>query len=235
MLYTRLRESPCNAFALRVSASRASDTRLSCTLALISRGSVHCNFPFGPSTDTCPPSPTFTLTLSGISTALFPIRDMEFVIFLYNGKSLPHVGQQFAANLLLSCFAPRQNASRSGKDRQTHSTKDPRDFIRADVTAQTGATDPPQSRNRARSIHKFIDDLYSRVSGARVDRVIRDVTFLFQDPCDFGFDFRVRNEHLRLLRTRAVADARQKISNRVCNSAHKKIRRLARRASLPGR
>ncbi len=51
MLWTRLRESPCSAFALRVSASRTTDTRLSCTLALISRGSVHCNFPFGPSTD----------------------------------------------------------------------------------------------------------------------------------------------------------------------------------------
>src|SRR5213596_1218259 len=90
MLYTRLRESPCNAFALRVSASRTSDTRLSCTLALISRGSVHCNFPLGPSTDTCPPAPTFTLTLSGISTALFPIRDMNFVIRLdrYNIKSV---------------------------------------------------------------------------------------------------------------------------------------------------
>src|SRR4029453_3556570 len=58
--------------------------------------------------------------------------------------------------------------------------------------------------------------------GARVDRVIRDVTFLFQNPCDFGFDFRVRNEHLWLSRTRAVAHARQKISNRVCNSAHTK-------------
>src|SRR5947209_11883380 len=79
MLYTRLRESPCNAFALRVSASRTSDTRLSCTLALISRGSVHCNFPLGPSTDTCPPLPTFTLTFSGISTAFFPIRDMRCV------------------------------------------------------------------------------------------------------------------------------------------------------------
>ena len=33
MLWTRLRESPCNAFALRVSASRTTDTRLSCTLA----------------------------------------------------------------------------------------------------------------------------------------------------------------------------------------------------------
>src|SRR4030095_14743801 len=146
MLCTRLRESPCNAFALRVSAARTSDTRLSCTFAVISRGSVHCNFPLGPSTDTCPPSPTFTLTLSGISIALFPIRDMEFVILCYNVKSFPHVGQQLGADLLLSCFAPRQNASRSGKDRQTHSTKDPRDFIRAAVTAQTGETAPPHSR-----------------------------------------------------------------------------------------
>jgi hypothetical protein len=45
---------------------------------------------------------------------------------------------------------------------------------------------------------------------ARVDRIIRDVTFLFEDPCNFGFDLRVRNEHLQLLRTRAVADARRK-------------------------
>src|SRR5262245_46619420 len=55
---------------------------------------------------------------------------------------------------------------------------------------------------------------------AGVHRVIRDVTFLFQDPCDFGLNLRVRNEHLRLLRTRAVADARPKISNSICNSAH---------------
>src|SRR5204862_7163416 len=107
MLYTRLRESPCNAFPLRASASRTSDTRLSCTLALISRGSVHCNFPLGPSPDTCPPSPTFTLTLSGISTAFFPIRDMGLCFDKsLQCKSLPDVGQQFAADLLLSCFAP---------------------------------------------------------------------------------------------------------------------------------
>src|SRR5918996_5415490 len=105
MLCTRLRESPCNAFALRVSAARTTDTRLSCTFALISRGSVHCNFPFGPSTDTCPPSLMFTLTLSGISTALFPIRDMS--LLFGDGlqrKSLPDVGQQFATDLLFSCF-----------------------------------------------------------------------------------------------------------------------------------
>src|SRR5215468_6964793 len=60
------------------------------------------------------------------------------------------------------------------------------------------------------------------MSSARVNGVVRDVPFLFQDTRKFGFDSRVRNEHLRLLRTRAIADARQKISNRVCNGAHTK-------------
>jgi hypothetical protein len=42
----------------------------------MSRGSFQLSFPFGPSTDTAPSSPMLTLTLSGISISLFPIRDM---------------------------------------------------------------------------------------------------------------------------------------------------------------
>src|SRR5438270_6272011 len=78
MLCTRLRESPCNAFTLRVSASRTTETRLSFTFALIWRGSLQLSFPFGPSTETSPSLSTLTLTFSGISTALFPIRDIKF-------------------------------------------------------------------------------------------------------------------------------------------------------------
>src|SRR6266700_1366586 len=77
MLCTRLRESPCNAFTLRVSASRASETRLSFTLALMSRGSLQLSFPLGPSTEITPSLSMLTLTFSGISTALFPIRDIK--------------------------------------------------------------------------------------------------------------------------------------------------------------
>jgi hypothetical protein len=87
-------------------------------------------------------------------------------------KSSPDVGQQFAANLLLSCFAPGQNASRSGKDSQAHSTEHSRDLVGANVTAQARATDSPQSRNGARPIHKFIDDLDSRIRTARIDGII---------------------------------------------------------------
>src|SRR5207247_10359817 len=115
-------------------------------------------------------------------------------------------GQTLAPGFLLSCFAPRHTTSRSGKDPQTHSTKHSRNFIRANIPPQPGAADPPQSCNRARPVSKLVDELDSRMRAARVDRVIRDVTFLFQDPCNFGFDLRVRNKHLRLLRLRAVCD-----------------------------
>jgi len=82
---------------MRVSAARTTETRLSFTLAVMSRGSLQLNFPFGPSTETAPSLSMLTLTFSGISTALFPIRDIK----------LPNVGEQFAANLLFSRFAPR--------------------------------------------------------------------------------------------------------------------------------
>ena len=63
----------------------------------MSRGNLQLSFPFGPSTETAPSLSMLTLTFSGISTALFPIRDINF---------LPNVGQQLAADFLLFGFAP---------------------------------------------------------------------------------------------------------------------------------
>src|SRR5216684_7459025 len=160
ILCTRLRESPCNAFTLRVSASRISETRLSLTLPLMSRGNLQLSFPFGPSTETAPSLSMLPLTLSGISTALFPIRDMNF---------LPNVGQQFAADFLLFGFAPREQTARRGKNRHAHAAKNARDFIGADVTAQSRATHAPQASDRARAVHHFVCNLDPRMRRARVD------------------------------------------------------------------
>src|SRR5882724_12614807 len=110
MLWTRLRDRPCSALTLRVSASRTSETRLSFTLALISRGNVHFNLPFGPSTATAPSLPMFTFTLSGISTALFPIRDIN------QTRALPYVSQQLASHVLFLRFAAGQNPARRGEN-----------------------------------------------------------------------------------------------------------------------
>src|SRR5204863_281738 len=86
---------PCSAFTLRVSASRITDTRLSFTVALMSRGSFQFSLPLGPSTDTAPSLSMLTLTLSGISISLFPIRDIKFT------KRRPAVRRQLFA------FSPR--------------------------------------------------------------------------------------------------------------------------------
>src|SRR5207237_9138830 len=112
-------ESPSNPFTPHVSSSRITETRLSFTLPLMSRGNLQLSFPFGPSTETAPSLSMLTLTFSGISTALFPIRDINF---------LPNVGQQLAADFLLFGFAPRQNTARRGKTRYTHSAAPSRPF-----------------------------------------------------------------------------------------------------------
>src|SRR4051812_22511167 len=110
MLFTSERERPCNAFTLRVSASRATEIRLSATLALIFRGRVQLSLPFGPSTKTAPSLSTLTLTLSGISTALFPIRDIN----------LPNVGEKFAAHFLFLCVPSGKDAPRGRKYGYAH-------------------------------------------------------------------------------------------------------------------
>src|SRR5207302_2210347 len=48
------------------------------TLPLIWRGNFQLSLPFGPSTETPPSLSMLTLTLSGMSTGLFPIRDIKF-------------------------------------------------------------------------------------------------------------------------------------------------------------
>src|SRR5438132_14297656 len=56
--------------------------------------------------------------------------------------------------------------------------------------------------------------------GTRVDRVIGNVTFILQNARELGLDLRVRHKHFGFWRARPVADTRQKISNRISNSAH---------------
>src|SRR5437870_5793310 len=121
----------------------------------------------------------FTLPLSGISTALFPIRDINLL----------HVRQQFAANLLFSRFAPRQNAARSGQNCHPHPTKDARNSARANVSAQSRAAHPPQPCDGARTVSELVRDLDLWMRSARINRVVRDVTFIFQDARDLSLNF----------------------------------------------
>src|SRR4030095_1877319 len=114
------------------------------------------------------------------------------------------------------------------------STQDSRDFIGANIPPQSRAAHPPEPCYGTRAVHELVGDLDARMRSARINRVIGNVTFILEDARDLGLDLRVRDQHLQFLRTRPIADTRQKIGNWISNSTHE-IRRLARRDSLPDR
>src|SRR5437764_6006733 len=205
MLWTRLRERPCKAFTFRASASRTSETRLSFTLALISRGRLQLSFPFGPSTATAPSLPMFTFTLSGISTALFPIRDIKLK------RALPDVSQQLASHVLFFRFAPGQNPARRRENRHAHSAEHARNFLRAHITAEARTAHAFQTGDRARPVRDLVRDLDPRMRRFGVHGVIDDVAFVFQNAHDLRFDLRIRNKRLGLLRVRGIAHASEKV------------------------
>src|SRR5688572_17938886 len=72
------------------------------TLPVTPLGSVHDNFPFGPSTFTAPSAAIFTLTFAGSSMGFFPIRDI----------GLPNEREQFSAHVLFFGLAAAEDAFR---------------------------------------------------------------------------------------------------------------------------
>src|SRR6516164_6504399 len=90
------------------------------TRILIWPGKTHSNLPFGPSIRIEPSSETAIFTLSGISIAFLPIRDIE--------NSLPDQSQQFTADVLFARLATGDNSPRRRKDCHAHSTEHPRNF-----------------------------------------------------------------------------------------------------------
>ena len=78
--------------ASAVSAVRLRQTVVPSTLAFVNRGSERPKLPLGPSTVTRSPL-TETLTLAGIGTGLFPIRDITKCFTRRNKQSHhPHSG-----------------------------------------------------------------------------------------------------------------------------------------------
>ncbi len=79
MLLTNARPSPCMALASGELPSQPISTLPCSTLALVSRGISIVSLPLGPSADTWRPF-TSTLTLAGMTTGCFPMRDMVSVV-----------------------------------------------------------------------------------------------------------------------------------------------------------
>src|SRR5206468_3841924 len=136
MFATSARARPCSARIFRSSPLREITSWLFSSFALSPAGTGCISLPFGPSARTTAPS-RFTFTPGGMLTGFRPIRDMRGL--------LPHVGEDFPADLLLARVAIGHHAPRRGDQRHPHPGQDGRDPGAADVHAPPGRRDPDQS------------------------------------------------------------------------------------------
>src|SRR5207249_2323149 len=111
MLAIRARVRPWSARILRSSSGRPMTSTPPSSVAESGDGMGWLSLPFGPSARTTP-SPTWTFTPWGIGMGFLPMRDMS--------GSLPHVGEDFAADLLLACLAIGHHALGRRDERAAH-------------------------------------------------------------------------------------------------------------------
>src|SRR3990167_10563308 len=133
MLATSARARPCSARTLRSSLAREMTTWSPSSFALSPAGTGWACLPFGPSARTVLPS-TWTFTPCGMLTGFRPIRDIR--------PPSPHVGEDFAADLLLAGGPVGDDAARGRQERHPHAGQNRRDLVVRDV-------DPPARRGHA--------------------------------------------------------------------------------------
>src|SRR5215510_1188743 len=207
MLATRARVSPCRARARRSSPAREMTRTLASMLADRPLGTGWESLPFGPSALTVPLL-TFTLTPAGMGMGFLPIRDMVW--------PLPHVGEDFAADLLLARFPIRHHASRRGDEGDPHPTQNRRDLVVGDVEAAAGGGDT----------HEAGDDLLVALPVLEVhpqhvllavfqDAEVLDEPFLLEELDDADLQLGGRDVDLLVLGPAGVADAGEQIGDGV--------------------
>src|SRR5262245_57006969 len=138
MFATSARVSPCRARIWRSSPTRVITRWPSLTAAVSPVGTGWASLPLGPSARTRAPS-TCTLTPAGMVTGCLPIRDM--------GALLPHVGEHFAADLLLARVAVAHHPAGGGQEGHPHSAQDGWDTVVGDVHPTARRRHPNQARD----------------------------------------------------------------------------------------
>src|SRR6058998_3654002 len=136
MLAIRARVRPWSARILRSSSGRPMTSTPPSSVAESGDGMGWLSLPFGPSARTMP-SPTWTFTPWGMGMGFLPMRDMS--------GSLPHVGEDFAADLLPARLAVRHHALRRRHERHAHAGEDRRDAVVPDVDAAARGRDPHEA------------------------------------------------------------------------------------------
>src|SRR6267142_6359866 len=138
MLATSARARPCSARTSRSSLPRSITTVPSCIFGVSPAGTGWLSLPLGPSARMTRPS-TATFTPCGILIGCLPMRDMS--------APLPHVGEDFAADLLLARLAVGEHAARGRQQRHAHAGQDRGNLVVGDVHAAAGRGHPHQARD----------------------------------------------------------------------------------------
>src|SRR5689334_22443505 len=138
MLATRARARPCSARTWRSSLPRSMTSVPSCIFGVRPAGTDCASLPLGPSARTVLPS-TATFTPWGILIGCLPMRDMS--------APLPHVGQDFAADLLLARLAVGEHAARGREQGHAHAGQDRGNLVVSDIDATARRRHPHQPRD----------------------------------------------------------------------------------------
>src|SRR5207245_5858144 len=138
MLAARARARPCRARTWRSSLPRSITTVPSCILGVRPAGTGWASLPLGPSARTVRPS-TETFTPWGILIGCLPMRDMS--------APLPHVGQDFAADLLLARLAVGEHSARGREQGDAHPGQDRGNLVVGDVHPASRRRHPHQARD----------------------------------------------------------------------------------------
>src|SRR5216110_2818392 len=163
------------------------------------------SLPFGPSARTVP-SVTSTFTPCGMGTGFLPMRDIS--------DPLPHVGENFAADLLLACLAIGHHALGRRDERAAHAGEDRRDPVVGDV-------DPPPRRGHPHEPgdHLLVAEAVLEVDAEHVlllvleHAEVLDEALLLQQLRDADLELAGGDVALLVLGPAGVPDAREEVGD----------------------
>src|SRR5215510_8144581 len=180
-----------SARVIRSSPEREITSWLSSSFALSPAGTGWVSLPLGPSARTVAPS-IWTFTPCGILTGFRPIRDMTL--------PLPHVGEHFAADLLLARVLACHDTPRRRDQRHAHPGQDRGDLVVRHVDAPAGRRDTHEPGDHLLVAHAVLEvDAQGVLLVVLEHAEVLDETLVLQDLGDPHLELRRRDVHLLVL------------------------------------
>src|SRR5262245_34758458 len=209
MLATSARARPCSARTCRSSLERSMTIVPSATRVVRPLGTGWVSLPLGPSARTLAPS-TWTFTPCGIGMGSLPMRDIWI--------PLPHVGEDFAADLLLAGLAIGEHAAGGGEQRHAHPGQDRGDLVVGHVHPPARRGDAHQSGDHLLVGRAVLEvDAQRTLLGVLQHPVVLDEPLVLQELGDAHLELRRRDVHLLVLGVAGVADAGEQIGDRIAS------------------